>query len=141
MSGFITLNDGRTWTASNSAFDAVISMIAASIRKRERGKELADWLLTQRSEILGPGMGSLDLRELTTLNQEYVLQAIEEVCGSNPLADELTHWPNWMLLLGAMVRSYRAGEPPEALNPQMRGILPPTGLRSGPGWENANDSG
>ncbi len=33
-----------------------------------------------------------------------------------------------------MIDRSLAGEPPEAFNPHMRGLIPPTGRRLGPGW-------
>lgn len=138
MSGFITLGDGRTWTASNGAFDAVVTAIAGYLHAQRNTPVFADWLLTQRAAILGPGMGDIDVRELTPLNQRTLYDAIEVVCGGVSLPGELNGWPDRVRLLAAMVRSYRAGEPPEALNPHMRSVFPPTGLRSGPGWDDAD---
>jgi hypothetical protein len=38
------------------------------------------------------------------------------------------------IVLADMVASVERGQPPEALNPHMRDVIPPTGERSGPGW-------
>ena len=134
MSGFIVLNDGRAWTSSNDGFDTVIEHIADYVAQVNQAHALRSWLLDQRSSVLGPGLGAIDVRELTPHNQEVILDAIEAVCGQQELAADLTHREDMVRLLAAMVRSYRNGEPPSALNPLMKGILPPTEDRSGPGW-------
>lgn len=134
MSGFIVLNDGRAWSSSNEGFDAVITSLAEYIKAVANDLELYSWLLEQRSIVLGPGLGGLDLRELTPRNQELILDAVENVCGGIDLEGDLIHWEKSVRLLAAMVRSYKNGEPPSALNPQMKDVLPSTNKRSGPGW-------
>lgn len=134
MSGFIVFNDGRAWSSSNDGFDTVLYALAEYTRAVKKEYDLHSWLLDQRSIVLGPGLGGVDLRELTPHNQELILEAMENVCGVNELPEELVNWAKGVRLLVAMARSYRDGEPPESLNPLMKAIVPPTGRHSGPGW-------
>jgi hypothetical protein len=60
MAGFIILEDGRAYAASNSDTDATIRAIAAEVPDAE----FREWLLAQQSEHLGLGMTSVDLREI-----------------------------------------------------------------------------
>lgn len=135
MSGFIILNDGRAWTASNGAFDAVIEALAEELQRYNSGNDLAIWLLEQRSGVKGPGLGSIDIRELTQPNQQLLLNAIEQIADAAELPKPLDSWSAKVRLLARMVASYRRGEPPMALNPDMKDIVPSTGKHSGPGWE------
>ena len=65
MSTFIDLQDGCSWWAANWAYDAVIEMIADELTGSELETELAVFLRTQTCTECGPGLGSIDLRELT----------------------------------------------------------------------------
>jgi hypothetical protein len=60
MAGFIVMEDGRAYAASNQATDAVIRTIAAEVE--DRG--FRAWLLQQQSQFVGMGMTSVDLREV-----------------------------------------------------------------------------
>jgi hypothetical protein len=134
MSGFVVLPDGRAWVASNDGFDSLLTVIAAHIQAHTRDAALAEWLLSQRSLVLGPGMGALDIRELHPQYQHMVLAALETVSTAPVGAHDLAPWETHVTLLAAMLHSYRVGEPPAALNPMMKDVLPSTGQRSGPGW-------
>jgi len=137
MSGFIILNDGRAWTASDRAFDAIMEALAETILDSGTGNALASWLLDQRSLLKGPGMGSVDLRELTPANQERLLATIEFVCNVPKLTENLSAWSDKVHLLVRMVEAFKQGEPPMLLNPDMKDLVPPTRRRAGPGWENS----
>jgi hypothetical protein len=148
VAGFIIFSDGRAWAPNNSVFDVAIERIAAAIPGSVEGRALVAWLLDQRSLLRGPGMGRLDLRTLTPANRQLVLDTMAEIFPAVPLADlqpvsplvTLTEPIDWLVidrfqLLGHMVAAARRGDSPEALNPMMRGLLPPTGERCGPGWD------
>jgi hypothetical protein len=66
VSGFITLDDGRMWTAANWFFDTVIEGAADALEPTSEGKALAWWLRQQTSDVMGPGLGSVDIRGLTS---------------------------------------------------------------------------
>ena len=65
MSACIVLSDGRTWFAANWAYDAAIRYIAFELPETPEGGELKNWLVLQTCEECGPGVGSVDLRELS----------------------------------------------------------------------------
>jgi len=54
------------------------------------------------------------------------------VTWQTPVAYE--NWLQKFCLLAEMLAAVDRGEPPELLNPNMAGLIPPTGIRSGPGW-------
>ena len=119
------------------------------------GQELAQWLLEQRSVICGPGMGYVDVRELTPQNEKLFIQgcrqgfklackkaeehskfeqksiAREELYNSMTMAWIIEPFALLLLMIDAMEQ----GEPPMALNPHMRDIIKPTGEKRGPGWK------
>lgn len=142
VSAFFILSDGRAWSRANWAYDSVLDAIAAILTRDESGRALASWLLEQRCQVQGPGVGTVDMRELTDENQRRIVlavpQALEMARTRGP-----THWhdpsffPQWLgsfEVLVQMLESVQRGEPPEALNPHLRGVVPPSGTRSGPGW-------
>jgi hypothetical protein len=92
--------------------------------------ELRDWLLAQRSTVIGMGMTNVDLRELTPENAEAIVAAIRRARHRIP-AD----WADHFALLADMVDAAERGESPMDLNPHMRAVLPPTDRRRGPGWD------
>lgn len=65
MSAFIALDDGRSWWAANWAYDAVVNCIASELNRTEAERELAAWLREQTCWECGPGLGSVDVRELS----------------------------------------------------------------------------
>ena len=69
MGGFIVLQDGRAYTAASWAYDAVISYTADALPRTAAGQALAAWLREQTCLVRGPGLGRVDLRELTVENQ------------------------------------------------------------------------
>lgn len=155
MSGFIILQDGRALGKSNSTFDAIVGYIAEAITSLPDGQELAQWLMEQRSIICGPGMGRVDVRELTPKNKLLFIQGCRQgfrvackraenhaeferkVLAKGKLKNSTT--TEWVIepfaLLMLMIEAVEKGEPPMALNPHMREVVKPTGKRSGPGWE------
>jgi len=138
MATFFVLEDGRIWGASNGVFDHALEMIAAVLEPDEAGRLLADWLLGQRCEVMGPGVGYLDLRELTPANAARISRAIghayKRACDYRgddrlmPLGLE-----NFALLV-RMTEAVERGEPPELLTSEAWRPFP-TSERSGPGWE------
>ena len=143
MAGFIVLEDGRAYAASNRAADAMIRAIAAVVDE----PELKDWVRQQESEVVGMGMTYIDLREIAPLYRPLLRQAIRraylEVDGGRvdplPTADQ-DYFDSWMARfrdLIEMLNRSEAGESPTAFNPHMRELLPATGKRVGPGWATA----
>lgn len=142
MSSFIVLGDGRAWAASNWGYDAAVRAIAAEVEESADGREFKDWLLLQTCAHCGPGLGSVDVRELApddrVLFEEAALRAIVRQSETGPIGwHDASFFPNWLERfkdLGRMIGSIRAGEPPEAFNPHMTGVIEPSGERVGPGW-------
>src|SRR6266487_3303421 len=71
MAGFIVMEDGRAYAASNRATDAVIRAIAAEVEDRE----FRAWLLQQQSQFVGMGTTSVDLREVAPKYREGFYRA------------------------------------------------------------------
>src|SRR6266446_10320091 len=66
MATNITLEDGRILGTSNGVFDALLERAAKELESRTDAVDgLREWLLDQRCEVRGPGVGYLDLRELS----------------------------------------------------------------------------
>ena len=137
MAGFIVLEDGRAYAASNWATDATLRAIAAAVPD----PPLQAWLLSQQR---GGGLTNVDLRELaphcrplvrTAIREAY--RRIEEGGGVEDFA-ETEFADGWRQRFGElveMVERFESGEPPEAFNPHMNELIPPSGARSGPGWD------
>ena len=138
VGGFIVFGDGRAFAISNAGTDAVIQALATELRD----DEFRDWVLSQQSSLIGLGMTSIDVRELSPRCGEEWYAAIRKASSavSEARPDDLPyglqgeHWPDYFRLLLAMLEASEAGEPPDDLNPHMRAVLPPTGQRRGPGW-------
>ena len=145
MAGFIVLPDGRAYAASNWGYDRVIGCIAQVVAEQDQGRALSEWLLEQRSMVRGSGLGSVDVRELTPSNRSLVLdavwQAFERAAARGPAEwCEPSFFPSWLERfrdLVGMLESIDRGEPPQAFNPHMNDVIPPSGRRAGPGWGEA----
>ena len=72
VGGFIVLEDGRAYAASNWATDAMLRAISREISDHA----LRQWLLAQQSERVGMGMTSVDLREIAPHYRTVVHVAI-----------------------------------------------------------------
>lgn len=143
MSGFLVLADGRAWSLATWAFDAALREIADALPDDPGAAPLATWLRDQQSDVVGLGMSYVDMRELTDDNRRRLIDAIPRAVD-RARTHGGAHWhkpsffPEWLTELEVLVRMVQAverGDPPEALNPHMRELIPPTGNRSGPGWE------
>lgn len=140
MSGFIVLTDGRMYRGANWAYDATIRAISAALPISHG--QLSRWLVTRTSEVKGPGMGSLDLRELTPENQDAIMHAIRVASESQPSTkpaswtdnDSYQIWKHKLSLLCQLVGSIVRKENPAMFDPFECGIDPPTSSISGPGW-------
>ncbi len=141
VGGSIILEDGRAYAAANWATDATLRAIG-----REIGDAvLRDWLLRQQSEFVGMGLISVDLREIAPQFRPVLRAAIRGAHarltrdgGFEDLKADSTCWDGWLSRfddLAEMLWRCEAGEPPQAFNPHMREVVPPTGHRSGPGWD------
>jgi hypothetical protein len=133
MSTLFILADGRIWGTSNGSYDYLLELIAEVLSPDGRDRDLADWLLAQRCEVQGPGVGHVDLRELAPRARERITAAIPNAVA---IARRRKHTPILMESLELMLRmveSFERGEPPERLtSPHWR--LHPPGERRGPGW-------
>ena len=140
MGGFIILEDGRAYAASNWAFRATVDSIADILDRQTSGKDLAEWLRDESSPV--QIYNTIDVRELTPRNREMFLTAVEEAFrmeqsrGPGGFAEPEFRdgWFSRFADLVKMIGCVRRGEPPSECNPHMRDVIPPTGGRSGPGW-------
>lgn len=139
MGGFIVLTDGRAYAVANWAFRGTVESIAGSLAETSDGKPLAEWLRTDPSVQV---YYNVDVRELTPANRELFL-AVAEGAWEAALArgpggwSDTRYWEGWLdglANLSKMIGCVRRGEPPHELHPNMRGVIPPTGDQSGPGW-------
>ncbi|MHB8876066.1 MAG: hypothetical protein ACYC8T_20440 [Myxococcaceae bacterium] len=140
MSCFIILSDGRAWSTQSWVFDAALGAIAEVLAEDESSSSLAAWLLEEQSAVVG--LGLVDVRNLTPDNQQRFLDAVPRalvaarekgVRGWHDLG-QFSAWIASLELLLNMIESVMRGDPPEVLNPNMKGVIPPTGERQGPGW-------
>ena len=145
MSTLITLPDGRSWWAANWAYDAVIRRIADQLERLPYEGELASWLRRQTCEEMGPGIGYVDVRELTPRNQLLFRQAAQQAFRHAILEGAVgwhdpSFFAGWLQGFRRLLRMWKAvdrGEPPGMLGDSPE-RLEPSGLRSGPGWEGRN---
>jgi hypothetical protein len=106
------------------------------------GQPLATWLLDQQCSEQGPGIGYLDLREVTPENQRRIIDglhlALRQARSEGPLGwsdpSAFDAWLSSFDFLLRLVDSVERGEAPDAVSdPNVRLLMPPTGERRGPG--------
>jgi hypothetical protein len=135
MSTHLTLEDGRVLGTSNGAFDAILELIAAELADgRETLPGLVDWLLDQRCEVQGPGVGYLDLRELSSPAVSQIREAFLVAHAAHDMDSVSQSLRAIYGTLRAMWASIERGEAPEALTSDVYMMGPPSGRRKGPGW-------
>lgn len=137
MSTYIVLEDGRVLGLSNGAFDGILEAVAGELdRSINSQSELASWLLDQRCEVQGLGIGSLDLRELSPVACKHFRVACDRVFRDQQLNEQAS--PKWLQdlfrQLFDMWASIARGEPPESLTCSWIKIFPANDTRVGPGW-------
>ena len=140
MAGFIHLEDGRGWAASNAGYDAVIDALVNALPAES--SEFAQWLGQRTSAVRGTGLGYVDLRELSPvcrslfrLAVSQALRSIDKAPGS--IAADQEWYASWLErfhMLSRMLESVDRMEDPQTLNPYMTGLVPWNGEKSGPGW-------
>ena len=126
-----------------SASSSRIRRIAAALPGDRDGTELREWLLLQTCAVCGPGLGSVDVRELSPgdreLFEEAALRAVV-AAKSEDAADwhrpsAFTGWLEHFEILSRLIESVRAGDDPESYHPHTTGLIAPSGERVGPGWK------
>jgi hypothetical protein len=125
MSTFFILEDGRAWLSSNMIYDGILEAVADVLLAAE-DRELANWLLDQRCEVQGPGVGTIDLRDLTAENRRQILDALPKALA---LSKELS--PS---LLWEFERLLDMMKDPTLIDKSVRGLIPWDGKKKGPGW-------
>ena len=136
MGGFIVLEDGRACAPSNRGTDLMLERIAVHVRN----DPFRAWLLDQRSTIVGQGLTRVDLRELTPDNRREFRRATRRAYmrvsadDAQPGDDRHESFVEYFAALVEMMDRVDRGEPPAQFNPHMRGLIPETGQRRGPGW-------
>jgi hypothetical protein len=132
----ITLEDGRILGTSNGVFDCLLERAAKELGHQTDAVDgLQEWLLDQRCEVRGPGVGYLDLRELSPQASSQFKSACISAYNAMRLESSPVIWLDQLSLLMNMWISIEKGEPPEALTSPHWLIAPWSGDRRGPGWE------
>ena len=141
MGCFIITDDGRAVALNNRGHDWLIEEIANSLPTTAEGTEFKNWLLDRRVSVTG--VGHVDVRELTQLNQRLFWDAVGDTIRRLKLEGPGSLYePDFFesgvvkpfRILVKLHKSYLRGEPPESFNPYMRAAIPPTGEKDGPGW-------
>jgi hypothetical protein len=142
MSAFIALDDGRSWWAPNWAYDSVIEKIAIQLDSTEPERALASWLREQTCIVNGPGLGSVDVRELTPQNRHLFRVAAQKAfrvavkSGAAGWHDP-SFFPGWLAGFRRLLRMWKAidrEEPPGQLNDAAE-CMELSSNKVGPGWE------
>lgn len=142
MGGFIILEDGRGCAPASWAYDAIVRSVVDELVRTDEERRLGQWLQEQLCEVLGPGMGFVDVRELSPLNRRIFREACqrafltEESKGSAGWFDP-SAFPVWLERFRKLIKMWESidrGEPPAALT-DLREPDPPRGRKSGPGWD------
>jgi hypothetical protein len=140
MTTHVTLEDGRVLGTSNGEFDALVEFVAAELEHRSNAlRGFRKWLLEQRCLVQGPGVGYLDLRELSPpAVQQFKTAFLSGIArlstGEVPETLRMKY-----SLLERMCESISRGEPPEALTSEHWKIDPWNGDQRGPGWGRPDD--
>lgn len=137
MTTHITLEDGRVLLISNGVFDGVLESAAKQLDSRAGDVGgLGDWLLDQRCEVQGPGVGYLDLRELSPqARSEFKSACVSAYRAMDDRATANRWLSDTFTLLINMWASIEKGEPPEAITSPHSLIAPFSGEQRGPGWK------
>src|SRR5262245_64161579 len=100
MTTYITLEDGRILGTSNGVFDALLECAAKELERRTDVVDgLREWLLHQRCEVKGPGVGYLDLRELSPRASSQFKSACISAYDSMRLESSSVLWLDQLSLL------------------------------------------
>ena len=143
MGGYIALPDGRSWWAANWVYDGLVTRLATELDRSAEGQELAAWVRTRTSEEMGgPGLGYIDVRELTLANQSLFRRAAqqsfrrEKLAGPGPRSDP-EFFASFLNQFRRLLRMWKAVDRREPLGKLGDSPEPmePSGERSGPGWE------
>ena len=140
MTATIDLDDGRAWRAANWAYDAVVEQIAAELDCGDEEREFAVWLRAQTCLECGPGLGSVDVRELSPVFRVAFRRAAERAFQTAQLAGSAgwhspEFFPGWIARFQELLQMWAAidrGDPPCA-------VWPASGNRVGPGWDSKSD--
>jgi hypothetical protein len=136
MTTCITLEDGRILGTSNFVFDDILERAAKELESRTDAVDgLREWLLDQRCNVRGPGVGYLNLRELSPRASSQFKSACISAYDAMRLESSPVPWLDQFAFLINMWISMEKGEPPEALTSPHWLMSPCSGDRLGPGWE------
>jgi hypothetical protein len=135
VAGFIVLEDGRAYAASNSATDTTLRAISREVSDAA----LRQWLLAQQSSQVGTGMTCVDLREVAPQHRPVLHEAIRRPPARQPgrrIPEPRVgtdRWQSWQGLfddLNELLRRQDAGEPAAEFNPHMHALIPQRGNAS-----------
>ncbi len=117
MSTTITIEDGSILGLSNGGFDWIMELAAAALGPEHAA--MSAWLLDQRCDVRGPGVGYLDLQELSP----SVCAAFRAACKL-AAEDADPRIAPFLEQLLAMWRAADAGEPAEKHTSPNHGMRP-----------------
>jgi hypothetical protein len=136
MSTEIVLEDGRVLPVKDGAFDTIIEHAVEQLQQRDDCLAgLGKWLLDQRCEVQGVGVGYLDVRELSPVAAAQFRQACTSAYTQLLNKPNKLGWFSSLELLMRMWHSIDAGEPPDALTSPYHSIVKRAPGRRGPGWD------
>lgn len=147
-SGFLTLPDGRCFAQHSTVYDAVLLRVVHALGRDGANGYLREWVREQIPTSADPDYGfgftrqatdesvqrSIDLRQLTSLNQALFMTALREVVSPGSMSPEHGHEARCFAHLANMVRAHDAHEPPLKCT-DLTCINPASTDRIGPGWE------
>ena len=136
MSTHIVLEDGRVLPVKDGGFDMILEHAAEQLQKRGDSSGFGEWLLEQRCEVQGVGVGYLDVRELVPVAAAQFRQACTSAHTHLLNSPSELGWFSSLELLMRMWQSIDAGEPPEALTSPYHSVVKSAPeRRRGPGWD------
>ena len=135
MSTHIALEDGRVLGVTNGTLDVFLELVADHLKRQPQSLTgLAEWLLDQRCEVQGPGIGYLDLRELCPGARVQIRDAFLTAHAAFLAVASTELLRSQFATLAAMWHSIARGEPPEALTSTFWLMSPQAREQRGPGW-------
>lgn len=155
-SGFWYLKDGRGFARRIQIMITILKEIHLKLGMIKGAEKFADYLSqyipTEEHELNGYGgfyhketsesiMMTIDFREFTNENQSHFWKAAQLVMNKLIKEEDENKKVLVLLLKELLDMNKRAnkGENPMELN-HLRVVIPPTGLRKGPGWENEKEN-
>lgn len=115
MSTFISFPDGRLWWAANWVYDTIVERIADDLVCGPAEEALASWLRGRLCTVQGPGVGCVDLRELSEedrrLFRAAAQSALRQAILSGPIGwHDPSFFPVWLKKFRQLLRMWKAAD-------------------------------